>query len=72
MDIVKEAYVDHTQFDKKDPHYDPKSSKVINGNEFRILNSFCIGQSQMVHGGYEVCEKNQEIYSLGGAQAASP
>lgn len=25
--IVKEAYVDHTQFDKKDPHYDPKSSK---------------------------------------------
>ena len=28
MDIVKEAYTDHTQFDKKDPHYDPKSSKV--------------------------------------------
>ena len=25
--IVKESYVDHTQFDKKDPHYDPKSSK---------------------------------------------
>lgn len=25
--IVKEAYVDHTQFDKKDPHYDAKSSK---------------------------------------------
>ncbi|KAA0701910.1 Thymocyte nuclear protein 1 [Triplophysa tibetana] len=25
MKIVKEAYVDHTQFDKKDPHYDPSS-----------------------------------------------
>lgn len=25
--IVRESYVDHTQFDKKDPHYDPKSSK---------------------------------------------
>ncbi|XP_059495135.1 thymocyte nuclear protein 1 isoform X6 [Stegostoma tigrinum] len=25
--IVKESYVDHTQFDKKDPHYDPRSSK---------------------------------------------
>uniref|UniRef100_UPI00398E659E thymocyte nuclear protein 1 n=1 Tax=Pristiophorus japonicus TaxID=55135 RepID=UPI00398E659E len=25
--IVKEAYVDHTQFDKKDPHHDPRSSK---------------------------------------------
>ena len=28
VEIVKESYVDHTQFDKKDPHYDPKSSKV--------------------------------------------
>ena len=28
VDIVKEAYVDHTQFDPKDPHYDPKSKKV--------------------------------------------
>jgi len=27
VDIVKEFYVDHTQFDKKDPHYDPKSKK---------------------------------------------
>lgn len=27
IDIVKEAYVDHTQFDKKDPHFDPKSTK---------------------------------------------
>merc|ERR1712226_1228473 len=27
VDIVKEAYTDHTQFDKKDPHYDPKSPK---------------------------------------------
>ena len=27
VEIVKEAYVDHTQFDKKDPHYDPKSSE---------------------------------------------
>ena len=27
MTIVRESYVDHTQFDKKDPHYDPKSSK---------------------------------------------
>ncbi|XP_076833539.1 thymocyte nuclear protein 1 [Brachyhypopomus gauderio] len=25
MKIVKEAYVDHTQFDKKDVHYDPSS-----------------------------------------------
>ena len=24
---MKEAYVDHTQFDRKDPHYDPKSPK---------------------------------------------
>uniref|UniRef100_A0A8C2IR03 Thymocyte nuclear protein 1 n=1 Tax=Cyprinus carpio TaxID=7962 RepID=A0A8C2IR03_CYPCA len=29
MKIVKEAYVDHTQFDKKDVHYDP-SSKADN------------------------------------------
>ena len=28
VDIVKESYTDHTQFDKKDPHYDPKSAKV--------------------------------------------
>lgn len=27
VEIVKESYVDHTQFDQKDPHYDPKSSK---------------------------------------------
>lgn len=27
VEIVKEAYVDHTQFDVKDPHYDPKSAK---------------------------------------------
>ena len=27
VEIVKESYVDHTQFDKKDPHYDPKSKK---------------------------------------------
>ena len=27
VDIVREYYVDHTQFDKKDPHYDPKSDK---------------------------------------------
>jgi len=25
--IVKEAYPDHTQFDPKDPHFDPKSKK---------------------------------------------
>lgn len=24
---MKEGYVDHTQFDRKDPHYDPSSSK---------------------------------------------
>ena len=29
VEIVKEFYVDHTQFDKKDPHYDPKAKKVI-------------------------------------------
>ena len=28
VDIVKESYVDHTQFDPKDPHYDPGSKKV--------------------------------------------
>lgn len=27
VDIVKEAYVDHTQFDPKDPHFDAKSTK---------------------------------------------
>ncbi|XP_028413682.1 thymocyte nuclear protein 1-like [Dendronephthya gigantea] len=27
MEVVKESYVDHTQFDKADPHYDPKASK---------------------------------------------
>ena len=27
VEISKEAYVDHTQFDSKDPHYDPKSTK---------------------------------------------
>ena len=27
VSIVRESYVDHTQFDSKDPHYDPKSSK---------------------------------------------
>ena len=25
--VVKESYVDHTQFDSKDPHFDPKSKK---------------------------------------------
>ena len=28
VDIVKEAYVDHTQFDPKDPHFDAASKKV--------------------------------------------
>ncbi|XP_046857886.1 thymocyte nuclear protein 1-like [Xenia sp. Carnegie-2017] len=27
MEVVRESYVDHTQFDKADPHYDPKASK---------------------------------------------
>ncbi len=27
MTIAKEGYVDHTQFDKKAPYFDPKSSK---------------------------------------------
>jgi len=27
IDVVKESYVDHTQFERKDPHYDPKASK---------------------------------------------
>lgn len=27
VEVAQQAYVDHTQFDKKDPHYDPKSSK---------------------------------------------
>jgi len=27
VDVVKESYVDHTQFDRKDPHYDPKATK---------------------------------------------
>lgn len=28
MKICREAYVDHTQFDQNDPHYDPKSDKT--------------------------------------------
>jgi predicted RNA-binding protein with PUA-like domain len=28
MKVCKEAYVDHTQFDSKDAHYDPKSEKT--------------------------------------------
>ena len=28
VDIVKESYVDHTQFDPSDPHFDPKSSEA--------------------------------------------
>ena len=28
VDIVKESYVDHTQFDPKDPHFDAASKKV--------------------------------------------
>lgn len=27
VDVVKESYVDHTQFDRKDPHFDPKATK---------------------------------------------
>ncbi len=27
VDIVRESYPDHTQFDPADPHYDPKSQK---------------------------------------------
>jgi predicted RNA-binding protein with PUA-like domain len=27
-EVTREAYPDHTQFDKKDPHYDPGASKV--------------------------------------------
>lgn len=27
VEIVREAYPDHTQFDKKDPHYDPAATK---------------------------------------------
>lgn len=27
IDVVKESYVDHTQFDRKDPHFDPKATK---------------------------------------------
>lgn len=27
LQIVKEAYPDHTQFDQKDPHYDSSSRK---------------------------------------------
>jgi predicted RNA-binding protein with PUA-like domain len=28
VEIVREAYTDHTQFDSKDPHYDPAATKV--------------------------------------------
>ena len=28
VEIVREAYTDHTQFDRKDPHYDPAATKV--------------------------------------------
>ena len=47
VDIVKESYVDHTQFDPKDPHYDPKSSTVwqIFWNLFMILLIFRTIQS---------------------------
>ena len=47
VDIVKESYVDHTQFDPKDPHYDPKSSKVrqISWNLFMIILNFRTIQS---------------------------
>ena len=52
VDIVKEFYVDHTQFDKKDPHYDPKSKKVT--TELRTVHHnnvvFFSGRSKMVHG----------------------
>lgn len=34
VEVAREAFVDHTQFDPKDPHYDPKSSKVVIGNNF--------------------------------------
>merc|ERR1712037_1005067 len=27
VEVVKESYVDHTQFDRADPHFDPKSSR---------------------------------------------
>jgi predicted RNA-binding protein with PUA-like domain len=27
VEVVKESYVDHTQFDKKDPHYDPSAAQ---------------------------------------------
>ena len=40
VDIVKEAYVDHTQFDPKDPHYDPKSKKVCSLNLVMVIICF--------------------------------
>ena len=64
VDIVKEFYVDHTQFDKKDPHYDPKAKKVIQEIELAfIIHNFVSGGSKMVHGGREVCAEDQEIHS---------
>ena len=29
VEVVREAYTDHTQFDSKDPHYDSKSKEVL-------------------------------------------
>ena len=73
VDIVKEFYVDHTQFDKKDPHYDPKSDKVSTDQilEIKLLILYP-GQSQVVHGGREVQEEDQEVHPPGRAQEAPP
>eukprot|EP00092_Neocalanus_flemingeri_P062886 GFUD01075963.1.p1 GENE.GFUD01075963.1~~GFUD01075963.1.p1 ORF type:complete len:162 (+),score=43.33 GFUD01075963.1:51-536(+) len=60
VDIVKEAYVDHTQFDRKDPHFDAASKKVRQHvNHWSGQHNhhhLTAGQPQVVHGGCEVCE----------------
>lgn len=48
LQIVKEAYPDHTQFDQKDPHYDstsrkenPKWSMVMYCIKYNCSSSVC-------------------------------
>jgi hypothetical protein len=38
VEVVREAYTDHTQFDKKDPHFDPAATKVR--DQVLFLRSF--------------------------------
>ena len=53
VEIVREAYTDHTQFDPKDPHFDPRSKKVSSIKAFcKLIKSKRrhAGGSQVVDG----------------------